>query len=349
MLEFKIASGINSEEIGLDPIIPTGSLIMKAVSPTVLSNYATVEQCIQAGVVPCDGRFLYSYQFNNLHSVISNLYSGDPFIGAVPSPITKTVTSFNTTTNLALQRFVTLFFDNSDGAIVNNMRISVPGYDYGYFVYGVTSTSASFQDSLFLFNSPPTAPFEIKVSYGFNLPDLRNYKYYIGGATEVQKETPALSFGTNTLTHNHTYSVPGPVNIASATGNNHTHSVSHVSAGLNTSHTHYVEGGYNGNTGQQAPNYTQSKVDGTGSASASNHSHGVAVNFAGNSAGTTYNRDHSHNGSGNSGIQNVNSNQTHAHTATTNNVDSLTNQFTISGSGHSPLLPFVNVLYFIKT
>lgn len=348
MLEFKITSGVDSEIIGDSSFIPTGSLVMKAASPSSLSNYETVDQCLEAGIVPCDGRYLHSYEFYNLHSIIGNLYGGDAFTSQLVPPIIKTVTSFTATTNLILQRFVTLNFDNSDGAITNSMVISVPGYtDQGVSVYGVTSSSLTFTDSLLSFSS--STPFDIKVASRFNVPDLRFYKYYIGGATEAQKETPSLISGTNSLSHNHTYSVAGPVNIAQATGNNHTHGISHSSAGLNTSHTHFVQGGYNGNTGQQAPNYTQSKVDGSGSASASNHTHGVAVNFSGNSAGTTYNRDHSHSGSGSSAIQNVNSNQTHTHTSTSNNVSSLSNQFIISGSGHTSVLPSVNVLYFIKT
>jgi hypothetical protein len=349
MSNFKITKNIDSDNSVLNSFIPVGTLIMKAIPPSKLSQYDTDEECLKAGVVPCDGRYLSPYTFKNLHSVISNLYGGNEYTDNF-TEIQRTASSFSVVTygDFSLNRYIRLFLNNSDGAITIRDDLVIPGYyESGAQITGVSPTYVDFWDKDLLFFSP-TLPITVSKVFGFKVPNLRliSRKSYISGLSEASKEQPVMLSGSS-LFHNHSYDILGPVSgVGSTSGRDHTHAINHSSAGLNTSHVHFVQGGYNGNTGQQAPNYTQAKVDGNGAASASNHSHGVAVNFSGNSAGTTYNRDHSHNGSGNSSSNTISN--LHNHSVSTTTISSVNNEFTISGSGHTGVLPSISMLYFIK-
>jgi len=78
MENFNIKDGIDTL-LSLNAFIPTGTLTMKAVSPSALSDYDTDAKCISAGFVPCDGRTLNAATYKNyqdLFDVVGNLYGG---------------------------------------------------------------------------------------------------------------------------------------------------------------------------------------------------------------------------------------------------------------------------------
>jgi microcystin-dependent protein len=78
MVNFDIKDGIDTTS-STNAYIPTGSLIIKAIAPSILSNYDTDAECIAAGIIPCDGRTLnattYS-SYKNLFNIIENIYGG---------------------------------------------------------------------------------------------------------------------------------------------------------------------------------------------------------------------------------------------------------------------------------
>jgi microcystin-dependent protein len=78
MENFKIVSGIDITG-STNAFIPVGCLIMKALPPSVLSDYSTSQSCIDAGVIPCDGRTINasaSTEYQALYNVIGNIYGG---------------------------------------------------------------------------------------------------------------------------------------------------------------------------------------------------------------------------------------------------------------------------------
>jgi microcystin-dependent protein len=78
MENFKIVSGIDTT-VSTNAFIPVGCLIMKALPPSALSNYSTSQSCIDAGIIPCDGRTINastSTQYQALYNVIGNIYGG---------------------------------------------------------------------------------------------------------------------------------------------------------------------------------------------------------------------------------------------------------------------------------
>ena len=78
MVNINIREGINTLS-SINSFIPTGSLIIKAIAPSILSNYDIDAECIAAGIIPCDGRTLnattYS-SYQNLFNIIGNIYGG---------------------------------------------------------------------------------------------------------------------------------------------------------------------------------------------------------------------------------------------------------------------------------
>jgi microcystin-dependent protein len=77
MENFKIKNGIDTTSS--NAIIPSGSLIIKALPPTALSLYTTDSQCLALGAIPCDGRLLNSStnpEYTNLYSIIGSIYGG---------------------------------------------------------------------------------------------------------------------------------------------------------------------------------------------------------------------------------------------------------------------------------
>lgn len=73
-----VKEGIDSGSL-VNNFIPTGVLIMKASAPSVLLEYNSDEKCIDAGIIPCDGRALNASTFTKyqaLFNVIGNIYGG---------------------------------------------------------------------------------------------------------------------------------------------------------------------------------------------------------------------------------------------------------------------------------
>lgn len=73
-----VKEGIDANSL-TNNFIPTGILIIKASAASALSNYDTDAKCIDAGIIPCDGRALNASTFTEyqaLFNVIGNIYGG---------------------------------------------------------------------------------------------------------------------------------------------------------------------------------------------------------------------------------------------------------------------------------
>ena len=78
MVNLNVKEGISSSSL-INTQIPTGALMMKASTASLLTSYATDAQCIAAGYVPCDGRTLNASTFpiyQSLFNIIGNIYGG---------------------------------------------------------------------------------------------------------------------------------------------------------------------------------------------------------------------------------------------------------------------------------
>jgi hypothetical protein len=349
MVDFNIKEGIDTLS-SVNNIIPTGSLIMKAFSPSVLLNYDTDDKCLAAGFVPCDGRFLQAYKFKKLHSVINNVYGGISYQENLPIKVQKTATSSTSRTNLGGNRYVKLFLDNSDGAIKINDTLIVPGfYEERYQSQGnttvgaeiteVSSSFVEFWDRGLLFFSP-TFPIIISTLSGFGVPDLRTSRRYIYGQSTVSGGVYTPSFSgntTNAVTHSHSFSGNFGGNLSTnATAGTHTHSTSYTfSDGGSDYHSHYYIANAGGLSTSGPLTGTLTKTDGTGTAAGAAHTHstgGVGLSFPTGNGGAS----HSHSGSGTS---DAHTEPTHTHTFSA----------TPSVPASSPIdIPYINVLYFIK-
>jgi microcystin-dependent protein len=70
---------IDVEKISKNSFIPTGALVIKAIMPSLLSNYSTDQNIIDKGYCPCDGRSLdaqTNIEYQRLYDVIGNIYGG---------------------------------------------------------------------------------------------------------------------------------------------------------------------------------------------------------------------------------------------------------------------------------
>lgn len=347
MVNLNIKDGVDGLS-SVNNFIPTGSLIPKSGSPSILTKYDTDDKCIKEGFVPCDGRILSPYVFKNLHSVISNIYGGNEYKSNF-AEIERTVTSFTSRSDLMLNRYVKLFLDNSDGAITIKDNIAIPGFYEGtlnplYGTYGaqlteVSSTFVEFWDKNLVFFSP-NLPIKISRVLGFRVPDLRTSRRYIYGQASASSGiyTPAMNNSfSDSVSHYHSVSTNGTSLLTNNTAETHTHSTSYsFNSGGSDNHNHTFNASLPGLSASNAVGTTLTKADGTGTAAGAAHGHTTGA-FNASAGGGNGGLGHAHSGSGTSSSY---SQPTHSH-----NVSSVALS---TPNSSSVAIPYVNMIYFIK-
>jgi hypothetical protein len=326
MVDFKVNEKVDTS-LSENAYIPVGSLITKAMPPSALANYATDEQCISAGHVPCDGRALSRTTYQNLWNVF-----GTTFTGASTE---------------------------NDNDQVSGLSGMVSGIHVGWGIAGTNipsgarilsvtnSTTVKISDFA---NGTSTGRANIAISpYGFtgagntttfNVPNLRSSRRYIYGVATASGGVYVPSFSANTVnavTHTHSVNAITTQNlIANNTSGTHTHTVGYTMADANAGHSHFWAANLPGLVATNAVGGTLTKGDGTGTAAGAAHGHSTGAFYAATNSGES-NILHGHTGAATSDTY---TEATHTHSFTGSNAS-------IPASSAIDM-PHVNVLYFIK-
>jgi hypothetical protein len=338
MVDFNIKDGIDTLS-SVNNVIPTGALVMKASSPSLLTQYDTDEECLAAGFMPCDGRELFTYdkRYADLYATIDNIYGGTTSVPGITdnSNTYSRVATFQSVVFQSTYSILRFSFDNLD-SLFNYSNYSVQ--PFGGFINTITET---FVDVYYPFIINFAGPITFTVNKNFKIPNLRTSRRYIYGRANASDGiyTPLFSGNTtNAVTHSHSFSGNFNGNLSTnGTAGSHHHSTSYTfSDGGSDYHSHLYEASAGGLNTSGALGTTLTKSDGTGTAAGAAHTHstgGVYLYFnTGNSGGS-----HSHSGSG---FSDSHTEPTHTHTFTSSNIS-----IPVSSSID---IPYINMLYFIK-
>jgi hypothetical protein len=337
MVDFKVNEKVDTS-LSENAYIPTGALVMKASAPSLLTQYGTDEECLAAGLMPCDGRELFTYdkRYADLYATIDNIYGGTKSVSGITdnSNTYTRVATFQSVVFQSTYSILRFSFDNSD-SLFNYSNYSVESF--GGFVNTIEET---FVDVLFPFVINGSGPLRFTVNKTFKIPDLRASRRYIYGKANASGGiyTPSLSGNTtNAVTHSHGVSaMSNETLLANTTSGTHTHTVGYTMANANAGHSHYWAANLPGLVATNAVGSTLTKSDGTGTAAGAGHGHNTGAFYTATNSGES-NILHGHTGSATSDTY---TEASHSHSFT-------------SSSASIPLssgidIPYINVLYFIK-
>jgi hypothetical protein len=223
--------------------IPTGAIIMSA------KTYS-LDEAIQTDRCPCDGRALNTYDYANLHKVISNNFGGTAYSAGVTDQV-GAVTTFNVPA-LMPTALSTLYGDSRDQRYI-----------------GGSNTPALLSSSLTVAN------------HTHNITGILSPSGLANNVLDSHTHTVAARTHTTTVNdNNHTFSSPSQA-LGNASGTSQRNDGSTVGAGL--AHNHNVNSSSSRTTSPgttAVPNHTHtSYTSGSTSTAASKASHAHAAAF----------------------------------------------------------------------
>jgi microcystin-dependent protein len=255
---------IDAEKISKNSFIPTAALVIKAMIPSLLSNYSTDQNIIDKGYCPCDGRSLNAQtnvEYQKLYDVIGNIYGGsDNSNFQVPNLMNERKylagslsgnISFQNS-NIAHNHIFEII--NTSGVGNSNLETNLVASTHKHFFSsssgGMTDSNTSHLHDQTInasgFTGTPTI--STTKTDGIGTVNSNNHNHNFN----VNFTTPTYDSSTETSSHTHTLSsTTTEINAPSFTDPVHSHTISNLSQ----------ESGSISYTGDPATSTTQIEID----------------------------------------------------------------------------------------
>jgi hypothetical protein len=306
--------------------IPTGGII------TIAGPYSEYSDAsyITLGLIPCDGRALFRTSYANLWNTFGTTFSN------------TTMTTGSTTVS---------GLTGMDSATHVGWGISGSGIPSGVTISSVTNSTTVVISQAATASRAGSGSHAIS-PYGFtgavnsstfNVPDLVTNKLTIVGTSSTFYNTNTV--GTTLTSYNHSHAVSMTNNSFSMNAANVTHSHNYnfndIGGLSDANHAHNPSA----NVGSMGGSQKNGPAGTAGGGLIGNHTHNFGVNA--NTFGAVGGAAHSHGAAINGNSGNA-GDASHTHASSTTSAAN-SGSHTISGTSPDPILiPYANVLYFIK-